>query len=267
MIKIIGIVSSVLASGFLLSTINNLDTPETPVITKVDISNENILSPSIKIDYTSRILDKNLLYVTGFEEGDMPYEYKYFNFPSGHNREFGGQTRTSEEKSEGSYSTKIVDTYTNGNYNRGYDVNGEHLGYEPYSVLRYKERLYLPDNVYVSYTADVKTTEKAIFSSSGIGGKIDKPDRWGGRRFTKDVNIGDTVIYSTKIDQRLKDQVSGGERIYIALKDSDCGDYNFAIITDVNVEEGSVTLSDPMEQEFKKDDYILAHMHINPILF
>lgn len=268
MFKTVSLIAPIIAGGvFLNNTIKYINSPEAPILKEAQIDVSNPKYPTVTLDYTSRIMDKNLLYVTGFEEGDMDVNYKYSSFPPGHNRETGGQSLSDEHSSDGRYSTKIEDSYSNGNYDRGTDVYGVHKGYEEYSILRYKNRLYLPDNVHVSVTADVKATEDSMFSSAGIGGTIDTPPPWGNRVFLKDAKEGDTKVYVSGLNEKLKEYVDRGDKMYIALNETTEGKYSYAYITNINLDEDSLTLSHPLKQDFLAGSYILEHRHINPINF
>lgn len=246
---------------------NNIDAPDKPEISKVVTNISNPKSPYNTIDMKSTIMDKNLLYVTGFEDGDMPYSYKYSNFPSGHNREFGGQSKVDYDASEGIYSTKIIDTYSNGNYDNGYDLNGNHKGYANYSVLKYDNKLYLPDNIYVSTTLDFKSDEKVSFSPLGIGGTIDNPKPWGNRYFLKDANIGDTKIYVSGLTESIKESVLSGHKFYIVLNHTTTGGYSYANIKEVNLEENFIILTESLKDNFLAGEPVLEHCHINPVTF
>lgn len=268
MINMVKIAVPVFVSLFGIYTLGAMtDTPDKPEIRKIELVMENPKRPYITLDIFSEPLEKNIFHVSGFEDGDTGYTYRYSNFPEGHHRRYGGQTRVTEDKSEGFYSTKIVDTYTNGNYDKGNDANGIHKGYAPYSILRYEDRVYLPDNAYLSVTADVKTDSKAIFTSTGTGGRIDKPEQWGKRVFKKDAKKGDTVIYISGVDSELDRLLQEGSKMYIALNDTETGDYEYGYIKSLNIQESSVTLSKPLNQDFKEGDAVLEHAHINPVEF
>ena len=54
---------------------SNMDAPDKPEISEVITNISNPKSPYNTINMKSAIMDKNLLYVTGFEDGDMSISY------------------------------------------------------------------------------------------------------------------------------------------------------------------------------------------------
>lgn len=178
MIKAIGIASMIIAgSAIRYNHLKYIDAPEAPVIQNVETNLSNPKAPVNKIDFTSKIMDKNLLYVTGFEDRDIDMDFRFSNSLIGTNREFGGQSKVDERSAEGRYSAKIQDTISNGNQDMGNDLNDNHQGYSHYSIMRAKnDRLYIPSNSHVGVTMDVFSTDKKTsFTLTGAGGIQDKP--------------------------------------------------------------------------------------------
>ena len=250
---------------------NNIDAPSKPEISEVVTNISNPKSPYNTINMKSAIMDKNLLYVTGFEDGDMPITYNFSYFPPGHNREFGGQSKTSDESTEGLYSTKIVDTYSNSNYDNGFNQNNVHQGYQNFSYMKYPNRISLPDNKYLSLTVDVKADSLgANIQPMGYGGLSDKPIPWRNCIFLEDANPGDTSIIISNIDENLKNNVLNGETYSIVCRDNTditLGDYGYTPIKEVIPEENKIVLKSPIQTPFKKGDSVKTPSWVVPTDF
>lgn len=272
MIKAIGIASSIIAGSIVsYNHLKYIDAPDAPVIQNVETNLYNPKAPTNKVDFTSKVMDKNLLYVTGFEDGDIPIKYKYSYFPPGHNREFGGQTRTDSISKEGSYSTRIEDTYSNGNYDRGNDIHGIHLGYEDFSYMRYDGKLQLPDNAYLSISMDAMSeADSGKVRPMGYGGTTDKPISLLDLKFLEDVNKGDTIIKVSGLSETIKDNVDSGVSYRVVYKDNSdkiLGDYYHTRIKNVDLDSSIITLERPMETEFMKGENVLTPAWRVPVSF
>ena len=245
---------------------SNMDAPDKPEISEVTTNISNPKSPYNTINMKSAIMDKNLLYVTGFEDGDMDANYRgsHSDIP---NRMFGGHSRSSENSSEGIYSTRIEDSYSNSNLSKGTDANGINLGFYNETLFKYDERLFLPENRYLSVTADIFSTGKSGHWVACHGGNIDSPRQWDDKVFLKDANIGDTEIYISGLTNEIKENVINGKKYELASNPSTTGSYTSLYIKKVDLENNKILLSGALKSDFKEGDPVLKHDYIIPLNF
>ena len=269
--------SILLSSAFNLTSsiknnlINNIDAPDKPEISEVTTNISNPKSPYNTINMKSDIMDKNLLYVTGFEDGDTEISYIDYRFEIGHNREFGGQTRDSNISSEGEYSTRIENTTINGNENLGTDLNGVHKGYSTWSNMTSNSKYYLKEYSNISASFDYLTDETPVlFWPHVVGSQGDRPVVWDNIKFLEDAKVGDKVLKVSNLTEDLKNRVESGESIRIALKnvlDDNIGSYGTTHITKVDLENNTISIHSGLQQDFKKGENLLKPIHIIPVSF
>lgn len=213
---------------------------------------------TVDLEWAVEMPDNNILYNIGFEEGT---ELPDLTFNASGNRQFGGQSFTTEDKYSGSRSLKIVDSYTNGNYLKS-DLNGN-LSYWEWSLARFLNRKYMKNGTDLSISFRAKTNGKGNILFSGGGGKADigMPIDV---TFTSKVNVGDRTA-KVSDPYFFKQYVDRGQQYYLANMK---GDYtNAIIVTSVNLSTSEITVSDPFEGEFNAGDNVLVHQYIQPVNF
>lgn len=159
MIKIAKLIAPIfIGSMSMTSVIKYIDAPKAPILKEVDINMSNPKAPIATLNYSSRIMDKNLLNVTGFEDGDIEVRYEFHSHaskPEHIHRKYGGQSRVNEFSSDGLYSTKVEDTFNNSNVSKEYNSAGEFLGFENFSYATFSNNYKLPENSYIAVNMDV----------------------------------------------------------------------------------------------------------------
>lgn len=252
--KRITMLSSVLVVtlGFPLQVLATTPKDQTPILHAYQQENQ------AKLEWAVEMLDEDVLYQTGFEASD---ELPKLDYNSSGNREFGGQSFTTEDKYSGKSSLKVVDTYANGNY-RNVDMFGN-ATYHIYSIAQFLDRKHMDNGTNLSATFRAKTTGKANVSLTGIGGRADYGQPLN-VTFTENVKTGDRTA-KVSDPSFFKSYVDRGSQYYLANKK---GAYTgYVYVTSVDMNTSTIRLSGAFQGGFNKGDAVLKHNHRNPVRF
>lgn len=219
---------------------------------------------NVKLDWAVEMLDEDILYKTGFEEGDLLPNLNYGNsvdyLPE--HRKYGGQSFTTEEKFSGLRSLKVNNSYANANYVTN-DINGNWYVLDDYSWSDFNhQRFYMPNGTNLSLTFRAKTTGSGIIYFRGVGGKAEYGEPID-VTFLQDVKVGDRTVKVSDISL-FKSYVDQNKRYYIALSK---GEYTYGFVISYDEKNSTITLNTGFRGTFKKGENVLRHVNRNPVDF
>lgn len=250
--RVFGLLAGILAASTFSSHVEAATVNQTPSLEAYQLNNY------AKLEWAVEILEEDVLYRTNFEETDETLRLTY---NSTGNRYYGGQSFTTEDKYNGNRSLKIIDSYSNGNY-RYTNLFGD-VYYSPYSIAIFSERKYLSNGTNLSVSFRAKTDGIGDISPLGIGGSADYGNPLN-ITFLEDVKIGDRTAKVSN-PSFFKSYVDRGFTFYLA---SEKGKYRSSlVVTSVDMNNSTITVSDSFLGEFKSGDKVLQHLWINPVNF
>ena len=221
------------------------------------------LKNHVKLEWAVEMLDEDVLYETGFEEGDeLPnlfYSSSTTRLPE--NRHYGGQSFTNEDKKSGMKSLKVVNSYENSNY---YDISIDgSIRYYLATRAGFTSRYYMPNGTDLSLSFVAKTTGAGKVKFLGSGGHADYGQPLS-ITFLEDVKVGDKTAKVSN-PQFFKDYVDKGNNYYLAnMKGNYTGHLT---VTGVDMATSTITLNNSFRGEFKKGDKVLKHNYRSPVDF
>lgn len=244
--------------GIVLVTIIQSTNVLADVDNKPTLRGEQI-GKGVYLEWAVEMLDEDVLYETGFEDGDELPSLTYARATG--DREFGGMSFSTEDKYNGFKSLKVDDSYTNGNYNSA-DLNGNPI-FQNRARAGFEDRKYVKNGTELSLSFRAKTTGSGNVSFSGMGGYADYGTPLN-ITFLENVNIGDKTVKvsDTDIFKRYLDE---NRRFHLASRKEE---YTTApYVTDVDVGNSTITVSSIFRGEFKKGDAVLRHAFRSPVSF
>lgn len=212
-----------------------------------------------KLEWAVEILDADVLYRSGFENGD---DLPYLNFGGTDKAggQTGGQSFTKETSYKGTTALKIVDTYTNGQAIGNADLEGN-ISYSNFSRAIFSKK-YLANGTSLSVSFRAKTSGSGRISPISLTGKAD----YGSPidvTFLNKVNIGDRTVKVSN-PQYFKNYIDQGTRFYLANKK---GEYTAIYVTSVSIANSTITVNSAFQGEFQVGDKVLQHTVRTPVRF
>lgn len=222
------------------------------------------LNNHVKLEWAVEMLDEDVLYETGFEEGDeLPnLDYSNSHLHLDENRWYGGQDFTTSDKHTGKRSLIVIDSYTNSNvYQIQLDNSYKFSSYSRATFI--DNRYYMPNGTDLSLSFVAKTTGTGKVKFLGSGGSADYGQRLS-ITFLEDVKVGDRTAKVSN-PQYFKNYVDKGTKYYLAnMKGAYTG---YLTVTKVDMTTSTITLNNSFRGEFKKGDKVLRHNYRSPVDF
>ncbi|WP_110925961.1 WxL domain-containing protein [Bacillus massiliglaciei] len=211
-----------------------------------------------KMEWAIEMLDEDVLYQTGFEAND---ELPRLTYNASGNRQYGGQSFTSEEKFSGNQSLKVVDSSSNGNY-RETDLNGKET-FLPYSAAIFTNRKYMENGTDLSVSFRAKTNGAGSINIYGSGGYADYGQQLN-ITFLENVSKGDLTAKVSN-PEFFQNYINRGIKYYLATEKGKYSAYRH--VTSVDMETSTITLNASFLGDFAKGDRVLKHNYRSPVSF
>lgn len=213
----------------------------------------------VKAEWAVDILPQDVLYETGFEEGDELPNLIYGSVDKSGGRT-GGQSFSTESPYSGLRSLRVEDTYSNGQQS-GNPINGV-VPFSNMSRTRFLEQKYVDNGIDLSLSLKVKTTANANIRAEAQGVKADYGIDMK-ETFAEDVKVGD---YTAKVSDItiFKNTIDSGRLYYLA--DSK-GQYNTIHAHSYDEANSTITVNRPFRYNFKKGDNVIQHRAVVPLSF
>lgn len=222
------------------------------------------LNNHVKLEWAVEMLDEDVLYDTGFEEGDVLPNLFYSNSVGRltENRKYGGQTFDTNERFNGNRSLKIVNSVSNSNIYQT-DLSNVISQYSTESWADFNHTIYkVANGTDLSLSFMAKTTGRGYIDFRGYGGAAD----YGTPidiTFLEDVRIGDKTVKVSDVNF-FKEIIDKKGKYYLADKK---GRYNYLLVTAYDLNDSTITVDKSFNGNFSKGDTLLRHDNVHPVSF
>ena len=219
-----------------------------------------------KLSWTSEILAENLFFSTSFEDYDeIPY------FPERPLVDYGGQSIVSEKSFSGNKSLKVENTKGGkGNY-YFYPNTSTDYSYLQFPVRKYgREGSYITMSMRVKNESDYRFQPMSLNDVQNITIDLHEKHKFANPIiFTKDAPIGTTTFYVSNVSQ-IESYVKRGGTIWVAQRTLKVNDGislpGISEMKSYDVENSTITLKSPLNQDYKAGDVVQSHLQIAPIV-